>query len=231
MAHLINVPPSAIKAFYDPRNQTLSLLAHGEIPGWLLTPFFRRDKWIGGVKFSLCAYAAGLGPSKDAKPFDISQKVLLPHFDDETILAETALGTWIVTVNYGGATEGVNAAKSSNSVAEPTKYGTTTKDVLPPIDKVLLSGHELVIDAIIPKEVGNSNIWVDPSFNPEYLKLVNATYGDGTIQWTFMWAKIPTSQNRQSLDIIKHTWNGIVGPDARNSVIIQPYIVTFGVLQ
>ncbi|KAH7139848.1 hypothetical protein B0J13DRAFT_638861 [Dactylonectria estremocensis] len=242
MATPVPVPADAIKATYNGIGGFLELKAKGELPSWILPPFFQREPFVGGLLFSLSAFRAGYGKPTQ-KPFETTYKldIILPqnHFNSASVLVETSLGTFAIPIKYidipGPGLVIPTGQKTSNgsNADEELKPYVVLGDVLPPIAKYLPGDTDLTITAQIPKTVGDAKSWINPSFNAEYFKLVNATITGGAINWTFKWNKIPTGQgeNLQALNITTSIWNGELGPSAKNSRIVQPYIVHFVLLQ
>ncbi|KAH7129235.1 hypothetical protein EDB81DRAFT_907263 [Dactylonectria macrodidyma] len=243
MATPVPVPSNDIKATYNGLGRFLELTAKGELPSWILTPFFKREPLAGGLLFSLEAFRAGYG-KPTAKAFETTYKLDIdlpqPHFNSSSVLVQTSLGTFAIPIEYIDIpgpgpvkTKGNSANNGVNANDEANTDTTVVGDVLPPINEYLPGDADLNITAQIPREVGHGKSWIEPSFNPDYFKLVNATIAGGAINWTFQWNKIPTGEgeNPQGINITTHTWNGEVGPAARNSRIVQPYIVHFVLLQ
>ncbi|KAH6691485.1 hypothetical protein F5X68DRAFT_188572 [Plectosphaerella plurivora] len=245
MAPLAPIPAKDISALYDSSTRELVLDAQGNIPGFYFTPFFQRERFAGGLLFSLRAYTGGIDPPPKTD-FTITERVSinlpLPYFNNKSVQVQTGLGSFAIEIKYTGI-PGPGAVTSQNGTSnglgalltgDDHKDGQVVSDVLPPIPEFLTGGADLRITAQIPKQEGNSRTSIVPSFNPEYLKIVDSSYESGQIAWTFQWLKVPVgpdSKNPQIIDITTTTWNGFVGPAALTSIIIQGYIVHFVVLK
>lgn len=238
MASPVSVPASAIKATYYGGFGLgyLQLSAKGEVSAVTFTPFFRREPLAGGLLFSLVAYWGGLlpeGTKPSPKPFDISNKFKIslpqPHFNNTSVLVETLSGTYTIPIEYivGGPGPVKPPGKDSNDSSADNLA--ITGDVLPPIDRPMLADGELVIKATVPKIAGFNRAYVRPSFNPEFLKLVNSEIDNEDISWTFTWNKLPTGENEnpQLINITTTQLPSELGPGyARQTRIVQGYIVT-----
>ncbi|KAJ3545673.1 hypothetical protein NM208_g2397 [Fusarium decemcellulare] len=242
MASPVPVPKKDISAEYCVRDRILTLRAKGELPSFILTPSFHREVFAGGLRFSLIAFRTGLGKPKQV-PFDVDFKlpILLPmdHFNSKSVTVDTSLGTFDIPIKYDWPgpgpvipTEEANDATPATTGGHP-KEGSIFRDVLPPINLALLADSELPITAIIPKTTGDAKSYVDISFNEEYFKLVKSSVIDGSIRYDLKWAKLPTGEgeNPQFIDVTTSIWNGEVGPIAKTSHILQPYIIHFVVLE
>ncbi|KAF7550948.1 hypothetical protein G7Z17_g5364 [Cylindrodendrum hubeiense] len=227
MASPVPVPAADIAAVYNVSGRFLELRAKGELPSSILPPFFKREEFFGGLRFSLRSFSAGYGKPVQ-KPFESSFKlpIQLPvdHFNNKSVAVETSLGTWTIPIHYDGLLGSAQGDSNDDAI-----FG----DVLTPINEFLTSDHDLSIRAQIPKTTGNARTSIDPEFNEDYLKLVTSGIFDGAITWTFKWNKIPTGEgeNPQFINVTTSIWNGEVGPIARTSRIVQPYIVHFVVLE
>ncbi|KAK1977503.1 hypothetical protein LZ30DRAFT_731589 [Colletotrichum cereale] len=234
MANLVSA--SDISAVYI--SNTKQLVLDAKVPGFILGPEFERVKgFVGGLRFALVGFSGGLGrlPKFQTVTDRIHIGLPAPHFNNRTVLIDTAEGLQTIEIKYTGLNDetlaaGVNfIAQQDNS--EPS--GPLASDVLPPINSYLPGDRVLPISAIIPKAKGDSKVSVNVSFNKEFLRLVTSGVYGGTITWTFEWAKIPTEegQNPQLINVNTTIWNGIVGPLAKTSINVQGYIVHFVVLQ
>ncbi|KAJ0300842.1 hypothetical protein Brms1b_012622 [Colletotrichum noveboracense] len=217
MASLIPVKESDISIVYNSNTRELVLAAKGEIPKVFLTPFFKQESVLNtGLTFSIRAFAGGFPPQKGEKSFEIKHSVHinlpLPHFNNKTVLIETASGNFSVEIKYTGFGPGP-VVRGDNGSEE----GTTYQDVLPPIKR----------------SSPPSRVNIEPSYNPEFLELIRSTVQEGSISWTFKWKKLPTEEgaNPQLIDVTTHQYNGLVGPAARNYITIQGYVVLFVVFE
>ncbi|GJC90115.1 hypothetical protein ColLi_12953 [Colletotrichum liriopes] len=222
MANLLSA--SDISALYITRTKQLVLDA--KVPGFILGPKFERVKgFVGGLRFALVGFPGGFGrqPESQAVTDKIHISLPAPHFNNETVLIDTAEGLQIIKIKYTGLKDEALAA-GLNFVTQQEKSGSTG---------TIARDSVLPISALIPKADGDSKVSVDISFNEEFLRLVNASAHDGTINWSFKWAKIPTEegQNPQLINVNTTIWNGIVGPLANTSLNVQGYIVHFVELQ
>ncbi|KAF4808253.1 hypothetical protein CGCSCA5_v012537 [Colletotrichum siamense] len=233
MAFLVPIKESDISIAYNSNHHVLVLEAKGEVPKVWLTPFFQQETLFGGLSFSIRDHATGLGPSKgETRPFDIRLDVPvnlpLPHFNNKSVLIETASGSFNIDIKYNGFAPGpvIRGGKDGEE-------GTTTKSVLPPIQEFLPADQPLRITAQIPKVEPPASVNIEPSYNPKFLELIHSTAQQGSVSWTFKWKELPTEKgtNPQLIEITTHQYNGLVGPAAHNSYIIQGYVVHFVVFE
>ncbi|KPM40510.1 hypothetical protein AK830_g6037 [Neonectria ditissima] len=243
MASLVEVPADQITARYYGLGRYLELTAKGSVPSFVLPPFFQQEQFFGGLLYSIRAFSGGIPPEHSKPgpdtPFDITSpklQIFLPllHFNSKTVLVETAKGTWEIPITYiGWPGPSDDEDKTSDNAANGNiNAGQQYSDVLPPIKESLLDGAQLKIVAQIPKTVGPAKAWVKASYNPTFFKLVDSTHEDGSITWTFEWAKLPTGpgESPQLIEVITTTFNGLFGASAITSKIYQGYVVSFVVL-
>ncbi|KAK1991629.1 hypothetical protein LX36DRAFT_734956 [Colletotrichum falcatum] len=234
MANLLSA--SDISAVYV--TKTKELVLHAKVQGFILGPKFERvEGFVGGLRFALVGFPGGLGPHPDFRA--VTDKFIIglpaPHFNNKTVLVDTAEGLQSIEIKYTGLNDevlpaGVNSvARQDNS--EPSVP--LASDVLTPINYYLPADCVLCISAAIPKIDGSSKTSVYISFNQEFLRLVTSGVHDGTVTWSFEWSKIPTEkgQNPQLINVKTTVWNGTVGSLAKTSIIVQGYIVHWVVLQ
>jgi hypothetical protein len=222
MSILIPLPASGLAVTYTSQTKILEVSANGKIPGWIIGPFIQHDLWSGGLKFSLKGYAGGEGVRPD-QPLNISFKenigLPMPHFNNKTVLVETATGTFNIPIRYLGITLPDATPSPTSADNQPNT------SVLPPINEYLPEGQVLTITAKIPDSFGSS---VAPQFNSEYLQIVDAIVKGGQITWTFKWTQIPQGPaNPQLLNILTR----VLGTNPIISETIQGYVVHFVVLQ
>ncbi|KAH0421284.1 hypothetical protein CcaCcLH18_13511 [Colletotrichum camelliae] len=234
MAFLVPVKESDISIVYDSNHRKLVLGAKGEIPKVWFNPFFQQETLLGGLSFSIRDFAGGIPVQKGEKSFDISLdfpiNLPLQHFNNKSVLIETANGTFPVKIKYTGFAPGPIITGGKDGEEE----GTTTRSVLPPITNFLPAPeHVLRITAQIPRAEAPATADVKPSYNRVFLELVDTTVQQGSISWTFKWRELPTAEgtNPQLIDITTHTYNGLVGHAAHNSYVIQGHIVHFVVFE
>ncbi|KAK1996925.1 hypothetical protein LX36DRAFT_671372 [Colletotrichum falcatum] len=233
MAFLVPVKESDISALYDSNHRKLVLVAKGEIPKVWFTPFFKQETWMGGLCFSIRDFAGGVPVQKGEKSFDISfdfpVNLPLQHFNNKSVLIETANGRYSIQIKYTGFAPGPVIIGGK----EGEEDGTTTRSVLPPVQEFLPAGQPLRITAQIPKVEAPASVNIEPSYNPKFLELIHSTAQHGSVSWTFKWKELPTEDgtNPQLIEIITHQYNGLVGPAARNSYVIQGYVVHFIVFE
>lgn len=207
----------------------IRIQAEGEISDELNDPYFVRDRWLGGYKFSLMTTRKEVGTPVQrhfvAKPYE--EYLPLPPFVD-SILIETASGVQTVPINKlqlnGGDTVSVKLAEASKPVDN-------IGDVLPPLHIYLPADQTAPVSAPIPKpEIG---LWpktsVNTSFHGEYLELVDAEATVNNVTWYIKWRKM--SDIPQVFQVTKTSWNGELGPGSITSRVVQPYIFHFVVFK
>jgi hypothetical protein len=184
------------------------------------------------------AYSGGfakLPKEKDVK-FEFELPILLPipHFNNKSVLVETAFGTSEIKIVYLEWPEPPedNAVAVQSAADDAAASDSETKErkntvVLPPIHLYLTDEGLLLLSALIPKEL-SSGVKID--FNPEYVKLVDTKFENGFIKWDISWAKIPTGasdpQTVHVITTIKHDINlPVIPPFPSVTIVIQPYIV------
>ncbi|GJC88676.1 hypothetical protein ColLi_11514 [Colletotrichum liriopes] len=237
MAFLIPVKESDISAVYDSNRRKLVLGAKGEIPEVWFTPFFKNENLLGGLSFSIRDFAGGILPpgkgDKLKKSFDISfdfpVNLPLSHFNNKTVRIETANGIYHIEIKYTGFAPGPVIRGDKDGGED----GTTTRSVLPPIQEFLPADQPLRITAQIPKVEEPASVSIEPSYNPKFFELIHSTAQQGSVSWTFKWKEPPTEEgtNPQLIEVTTHQYNGLVGPAARNSYVIQGYVVHFVVFE
>ncbi|KAM0552665.1 hypothetical protein ACHAPJ_007762 [Fusarium lateritium] len=241
MASLVPIDPKGITAHYHGLGRKLVLKAEGKIPGYFFLPFFEQDIWEGGLRFSIKAYSGGFAklPDEQDVKFEFELPILLPipHFNNRSVLVETAFGTSKINIVYlewpePPEDEEVSLKTTAHETAAPTsssdKKEANTTSILPPKDYFLTDSGTLEINSLIPKELSS---WVDIDFNPEFIKLVSTRIDEGFIKWTISWAKIPKGpEDPQRLNVIttiKHDATIPIWPPIPNIIrIIQPYLIS-----
>ena len=242
MSFIIPISASALKAVYFPilppsfGSGVLTITAKGVVPILVLDPFIQREPFYGGLRFSVRSYDEGPGPvGKFESAIDISYRLNItlpqPHFQSKSVEIETAGGTVTVPIEYLELSQEVvklGAENDTSTLPDPI----IIKDVLPPIHASLTGGGDLPITAQIPGTTGFDEAWVKPSFNPKFLKLVNATTHNQTITWTFTWNKLPLDpgQSPQLINVITTTRRAGSPAPPRYTEITQGYLVNFVVL-
>ncbi|KAH7469861.1 hypothetical protein IWW34DRAFT_805503 [Fusarium oxysporum f. sp. albedinis] len=239
MASLVPIDPKGIEAHYHGLGRKLVLKAKGTIPGYFLTPFFEQDIWTGGLRFSVKAYSGGFEkvPKDKEVKFEFELPILLPipHFNNKSVLVETAFGTSDIKIVYLEWPEDPedNAVAVQSVEGDAGASGSETKEgkntvILPPIPYVLTDKGLLLLSALIPKEL-SSGVKID--FNPEYVKLVDTKFENGFIKWDIAWNNIPTgASDPQTVHVITTINHDIklpvIPPFPSVTIIIQPYIVS-----
>ncbi|EXA33993.1 hypothetical protein NW761_010450 [Fusarium oxysporum] len=239
MASLVPIDPKGITAKYHGLTGKLILHAEGKIPGFFLTPFFEQDVWEGGLRFAVKAYSGGFAKLPDEKhvdfTFELPILLPIPHFNNKSVLVETAFGTSEIDIQYLEwakppkdislplqATGDDTAAPTSNSDKKPAN--TTT--IYPPKDFWLSDKGTLEIIALVPKQLTSL---VNIDFNPEFIKLVATSYEGGFIKWTISWAKIPDPENDpQRINVITTIKPEVeiqIWPPIPHIRFIQPYLI------
>ncbi|KAK1573712.1 uncharacterized protein LY79DRAFT_583468 [Colletotrichum navitas] len=213
----------------QPKSHRVALLGIGVVPGFVLGSKFERVKvFVGGLRFALVGFSGGLGKLPEFQTVTDKIHICLPapRFNNKTTLIDTAEGLQNIEINYTGL-KGETIASGVNFIAQRISRHP------PPIHSYLPGHCVLSISAVITKAEGHSKVFVNISFNEESLRLVTSGAHDGTITWNFEWSKIPTEegQNPQLINVNATIWNGIVGPLAKTSIIVQGYIVHFVILQ
>ncbi|CVK95021.1 uncharacterized protein FMAN_13265 [Fusarium mangiferae] len=239
MASPVPIKFSEITATYYRLTGKLMLHAKGTIPGFFLTPSFEQELWIGALKFAVIAYSGGLTklPHKKEVEFDREFPIHLPipDFNNKSVLIKTAFGTSDIPIKYVDsdnstsdiivpllATADDTAAPASNPDKKPG-YNTTIR---PHKDYYLTDKGTLDITAEVPKQ---PNSWVNIDFNPEFIKLVAASYEKGFIKWTIAWEKVPDlSHDPQRVSVITTVEPEVkiqIWPPIPDSKDIQPYLI------
>ncbi|KAK1519564.1 uncharacterized protein CCOS01_11215 [Colletotrichum costaricense] len=228
MASLLSA--TDIGAVYESKTHQLVLTAQAN--GLIINAKFARLEFFGGLKFALEGFFGGPGPvgpediTPVTTPFPIT--LPLPHFNNKTVLVETADGPKTIEIKYTGLKGTAPADLSKDLKIQNTNIGS----VLTPINLHLPAEGETSFTAVIPKPEGDYQISVVPSFNEDLLRLVNATVRNGVVTYTFRWAKTPTGdQNPQLINLTTSYYNGITGPAAHTTSIIQGYLVHLVVFQ
>ncbi|KAK0719371.1 hypothetical protein B0H67DRAFT_551752 [Lasiosphaeris hirsuta] len=216
---------------HDFLTQTLTIRAEGEIADILNDPFFVRDRWLGGLKYSLKTTPKGeVGTPVQrhfvAKPYK-EHTFLIPGLD--YILIETATGITKVPINKiqltpptaNGEVQTLEATQLAE-ISKPADVG----DVLPPISIYLPGGETHAIKVPIPKPFG---LWVkaniNTAFDSESLQIADVEVNADDVTFYIKWVTL--SDLPKSFSIITTQWNGLIGPDGQTSRIIQPYIFHF----
>ncbi|WYZ35713.1 hypothetical protein EsH8_X_000360 [Colletotrichum jinshuiense] len=232
MDQLLSV--TEISALYDTKAHQLVLTA--QYQGIFIgVKFVRTPGFVGGLRFSLLGIFAG--PFSPPPTGTVTTKIPIilpiPHFNNKTVLVDTADGLKTVEIKYTGLKGEILAAGIDFTTDLKVATAPILSDVLTPINEYLPGDANLTISVAIPKVEGDSKVSIDPSFNEEFLSLVNATVENGFITYTFRWAKLPTEdgQNPQLINITTSIWNGLVGPLAKTSRNVQGYIVHFVLLK
>jgi len=216
--NLISLPESGFAAVYSTPSKTLKITAKGKIPGFWSKPEILRERWNGGLKYSLRGFPLGLGkqPDQELDVF-LDEIITLPvrSFNNDSVLVETGGGTWTIKILY------------DVPVAPPEKNPASTI-VLPPIKKFLPLGEVLHISAAIPAGRQSS---VNVKFNDELIRLTGANARDDQIVWAFKWAKKPDDKsNPQLIEVHSDQWNGQPPPESKTIRTVQGYIVQFVLL-
>ncbi|KAH7008971.1 hypothetical protein EDB80DRAFT_841758 [Ilyonectria destructans] len=239
MASLVPIAAEGISAHYHGLGRKLELRAEGEIPGYFLTPFFEQEIWDGGLRFSIKAYSGGYGklPPTQKVKFNFELPILLPipHFNNRSVIVETAFGASEIKIEYLEWPEPPKGEESVvkttlNAIAptsNPDKKDAEVTSVLPPVEFYLIDSGTLTIPALIPKEV---NSYLDIEFNKEFVRLVNTSVDNGFIKWTLEWNKPPTgADDPQRINVTtttKHEATIAIWPPVPRIIrVIQPYLV------
>jgi hypothetical protein len=238
MASLVPIKFSELTARYQGLNGKLVLHAKGKIPGFFLKPFFEQEIWVGALKFAVMAYSGGLSklPHEKDVEFDFELPIHLPihDFNNETILIKTAFGISEVKIEYldwakptTDLTASLLAAVDDITLASnPDKKSGYNTIIRPPKHFYLSDTGNLEIIAEVPKQP-NASVNID--FNPNFVKLVSASYEKGFIKWTIAWENVPDlAHDPQRVSVITTIppevtipiWPPI--PDPKD---IQPYLI------
>ncbi|GKT52229.1 uncharacterized protein ColSpa_12410 [Colletotrichum spaethianum] len=233
MASLLSA--SKLGAVYDSNIRQLVLTA--QVSGLPIGAHFERvEGFVGGLEFSLQGFPGGPGPVGKQLSEDVTTKfpisLPIPHFNNKSVSVVTADGIKTVEIKYTGL-EGVAPATGVDFTTDLKVQSVPIGSVLTPINIFLPADRETTFTAIIAKAEGDSKISVVPTFNEEFLRLVNATVHNGVISYTFRWAQLPTGegQNPQLINVTTTTYNGLTGPAAQTTRIVQGYIVHFVLLK
>ncbi|KXH30192.1 hypothetical protein CSAL01_05022 [Colletotrichum salicis] len=221
-----------IGAIYETNLQQLVLTAKAN--GLIIGPKFALvEGFVGGLKFALQGIIGGPGPAQkkeDITPITTNFPIHLPqpHFNNKSVLVETTEETKTIDIKYTSLVGPVPADLTKDLNVQNTSIGS----VMPPINLSLLAEGETTFTAVIPKPERDYQISVVPSFNEQLLRLVNATVRNGVVTYTFRWAQIPTGdQNPQLINLTTTYYNGITGPTAHTTNIVQGYLVHLVMLQ
>ncbi|KAI3324732.1 hypothetical protein HD806DRAFT_493469 [Xylariaceae sp. AK1471] len=232
MSVLIPIPASDLTVQHDFLSRNLTIRAGGEISDNFKNPFIQRELFCGGLRFSVRAFPQVGVPVQVPLNIKYTEKMnLLPGM--ESVIIETGLGTFTVPINlvHLGAKE--SALSDGVAALSVTDAATNTAiamsgDVLPPIHCYLPSEAILSITADIPATTVETKTAVNISFDPDWFTLLSANVVNGSIAWTFKWAKVPTdSDNPQLIDVLTDRFNNWGNPlnPAQVSRIIQGYVV------
>ncbi|KAF5708596.1 hypothetical protein FGLOB1_6344 [Fusarium globosum] len=239
MASLVPIKFSVITAKYYRLTGKLVLHAKGTIPGFFLTPCFEQKLWIGALKFAVKAYSGGLTKLPHEKEVEFDREfpihLPIPDFNNKSVLIKTAFGTSEIPIQYldlENSTSDIvvpllaiaddTDALASNPDKKPG-YNTTIR---PHKDEYLTDKGTLDIKAEVPKQ---PNSWVNIDFNPEFIKLVSASYEKGSIKWTIAWEKVPDlAHDPQRVSVITTVEPEVkiqIWPPIPDSKDIQPYLI------
>lgn len=232
---LVPLSEKDIHAEYVANTKTLEVIAKGEFPAIVVGIFFQRDLFAGGIKLSLVGYYGGIpgGPHELEATFTEHISLPVPHFNNKTIIVETKDGTYEIPIHYSGFGP---SPVNGNTIPVPLSALKDNKDntittVLPPIPILLPGGKTATVKARVPEKLPLNS--VNTKFNETFIRVLNAGFSDGQIWWTFKWEKLPLGEgeNPQLFEVVTESFNGVMPPDAKRYIIIQGYIVRFGVLE
>ncbi|KAJ4248765.1 hypothetical protein NW762_012603 [Fusarium torreyae] len=217
IASLVPIDPKGITAYYHGLGRKLVLKAEGKIPGCFFLPCFEQDIWYGGLRFSIKAYSGGFAklPDEQNFKFEFELPILLPvpHFNNRSVLVETAFSTSKINVVYiewpeSPEDEEVSLKITAGETTAPTsnsdKKSANTTSIVTPKDQGTLE-----IIALVAKELSS---WVDIDFNPEFIKLAS-TYTSMTAS-----SSGPFLGPRFRLDWL--TLSGSISPLKQSSMIL-----------
>ncbi|MCJ1246490.1 hypothetical protein MMC30_003698 [Trapelia coarctata] len=226
MSFLVPCELSGLAALYETKTHTLIITAKGEAPGWYIGPFIEPEPhWVGGLKFSLRAYAGGLGKHPDMKPFEVTYKmpIILPNpvvIGKEVIIA-TANNPhgFVVPIRYTGLKEdgSTSVITSDNSDAPNLSV------VLPPIT-IYVPGEGKPFQITAADAGAHGSVRV--CYNKAAIKLEDAGIEGNNIKWVFEATKLGETNIEVTSMIFEQAH-----PAWAPLMKIQPYLVKVVVLK
>ena len=189
MSFLVACELSGLAALYDTKTHSLIITAKGEAPGWYLGPFIEPETLVGGLKFSLRAFAGGLGPHPEMKPFDVTYKmpIILPNpvITGKEVIIATANNPhgFVVPIRYTG----LNGDGSTSAHKPEAADATNIFIVLKPITiYVPGEGYPFQLSAADAGPHGSVRL----SYNKAAIKMDEAGIEGKNITWVFEATKL-----------------------------------------
>lgn len=190
MGFLGIIPADKLAALYDTSKRQLVLFASGEVREFAYGFNFKRDAWMGGLKFTLMAWSGPIG--QKMQKYDHRQAFSIglpsPVYPSGKVIIVTANHPEGVEVpiRFTGLKPEENTGKleaaSDSETASLAKHPVAA-DVLPGhtrLNVLYKTQFNVKAAANVPK--GGS---VDIAFDTKYVQLVNTSIQDGEIVWTF----------------------------------------------
>jgi hypothetical protein len=186
MGFLGTIPASKLAAFYDTLQQKLVLSAEGVVKEATYGFNFKRDNFLGGLKFTLQAWTGPL-TGKD-QPYKYSQAFSIhlpqPHFNSRsvTIVTSNHPEGEVVPIFYGGLIHGdseLQAAAKDQSAPADAQLITASPDSTQ-LNVLFKMPFDIKENAQVPK-MGS----VDIQYDNKILDIVTAGIEDADIVWTF----------------------------------------------
>jgi hypothetical protein len=207
MGFLGSIPAANLRAAYNVNTKRLTLYAEGVVMGATYGFNFRRDSFMGGLKFSLMAWTGPLTGKE--QPYDFKQafyiNMPLPHFNNKTVLIETSnypdgkeveieyLGLIQPGSNLTSAPDTEKAVDSAKDEAAVSLTQGTAK-----LNVLFKEPFNIEASCRVPEQGA-----VKIDYDDTILELVTAGIDDKNIVWTFNSLKTGDTQ------IVVTTYGGI----------------------
>ncbi len=222
MGFLGIIPANKLAALYDTKQQKLILYAEGVVKGATYGFNFRRDPFVGGLKFTLMAWTGPL-TGKD-QPYSFNQAFAIhlpqPHFSSGSVLIVTANHPEgeLVPIHYTGYvpphTDLVAASAADTAKVPADAAVTTTSPNDTKLNVLFKEPFNITAGARVP-EFGS----VDIQYDKTMLEMVTAEISNTNIVWTF------NSLQTGDTQIVVTTHGGIA-----TYIMVQNYDVRIFVL-
>ena len=221
------IPAKELGAVYNPTTSVLTLFARGEVNVLVRGIYFKRDPWIGGLRFSLLGFDAIDFGCTLLKHYSISRRVDIPNLNriapsNEIIIEDCEHPNGLIVpvhwLGYGES-EPTNLGLFSTSQfkAAPTPASPPQISSSDPIEIIAFIGQEFQIKEILPQSPTGT---LDVDFDSYHLKMVNADVKQGSLNWYFK--PIEGGTSRVTVDLVpSHPKPGELGL----ALIQKTYIV------